>query len=105
MFLAKYELDNKEYNYIYYNNRNGWEEYHKDTFSPYTKNMDLLILKVSGKNYEERKQCLYDLAIDYSYNFASLSWSYGELAEICNFFETNGKRYGLLKEFKENAIC
>ena len=105
MFLAKYELDDKEYNYIYMDNMNGWESFHSDTFSPYTKDIDLLQLKVSGKNYEERKNYLQDLAIDYSNNFASLSWSYGELLDIQDFFYKNGKRYGLLKEFKENAIC
>lgn len=105
MFLAKYELDNKEYNYIYCNNMNGWDQYHKDTFSPDTKDIELLILKVSGKNYEDRKSYLQDLAINYSNNFASLSWSYGELINIQDFFFKNGKRYGLLKEFKENAIC
>lgn len=30
--------------------------------------------------------------------------SYGELAEVQAIFERLGKRYGLLKEFKENCI-
>lgn len=105
MFLGKYELNGKEYFNIYIKKNGGWSAFHEDTFSPTTKNMEILDLVVKGKNYGERKQCLYDLAIDYQYNFASLSWSYGELADICNFFEINGKRYGLLKEFRENAIC
>lgn len=29
----------------------------------------------------------------------------GELYHIQNFFETMGKRYGLLREFRENCIC
>ena len=105
MFLAKYSLDNKEYNFIYSDNFDGWTEFHKDTFSPNIKDLEILKLKVSGKNYKERKAFLEDLAKDYQYDFSSLSWSYGELVEICGFFEKNGKRYGLLKEFKENAIC
>ena len=31
--------------------------------------------------------------------------SYSELAEVCQRFYTLGKRYGLLKEFRENGIC
>lgn len=105
MFIGKYELENEIYFYIYYKKNGGWSAFHKDTFSPLTKNIEILDLKVSGKTYKERKSNLYDLAIKYQYNFAPLSWSYGELVEICDFFEKNGKRYGLLKEFKENAIC
>ena len=104
MFLGKYTIDNKEYNYIYYG-CDGWMLYYKDTFSPDTKDSDTLLFKIGGKTYEERKNNLQDLAINYSNNFASLSWSYGELAEIGDFFYRNGKKYGLLKEFHENGIC
>ena len=31
--------------------------------------------------------------------------SYGELAEAGEYFEKLGRRYGLLQEFRENAIC
>ena len=31
--------------------------------------------------------------------------SYGELYYFSNYFEYLGKRYGLLKEFRENGIC
>lgn len=105
MFLGKYELDNKEYNYIYIKKNGGWNAFYKDTFSPLTKNIETLNLVVKGKNYKEKQDYLRDLAIDYQYNFSSLSWSYGELLDIQDFFYKNGKRYGLLKEFKENAIC
>ena len=63
-------------------------------------------LTVSGKTYQERKADLYNKALEYSsswYNFCG--FSYGELATISDFFETNGKRYGLFKEFQENGIC
>ena len=62
-------------------------------------------LTVSGKTYAERKADLQDKAIEWSNNNGlGGDWSYGELATIQEFFETNGKRYGLLKEFRENAI-
>ena len=59
----------------------------------------------SGKTYAERKCNLEELAKDWQTNFAWLGWSYSELAEIGDFFYKNGKRYGLLREFKENCIC
>ena len=105
MILAKFQIEDKEYCYIYCNNRYGWDQYYKDTFSPLTQDINLLILSICNGSYEEKKQQARNLAIDYSNNFSSLSWSYSELAEICNFFEKVGKRYGLLKEFHENGIC
>ena len=63
-------------------------------------------LKVSGKTYQERKNDLYNKAIEYQNTwFDFCGFSYGELATIQSFFETNGRRYGLLNEFRENAIC
>lgn len=108
MFLGYYELNGKEHFDIYfYSNwgEQGYKLWHEETFSPLCKNIKTLDFKISGKTYKERKASLQDLAIDYSNNFASLSWSYGELAEIEKYFYNNGKRYGLLKEFKENCIC
>ena len=63
-------------------------------------------LTVSGKTYQERKNDLREKAIEYQntwYDFCG--FSYGELADIQAFFENNGRRYGLLNEFRENAIC
>lgn len=63
-------------------------------------------LIVSGRTYQERKNDLHNKAVEWSNTQGSYPrWSYGELGEIQDFFEKNGKRYGLLKEFKENAIC
>lgn len=64
---------------------------------------ETLILCVKGKTYADKKAFLRDLAIQYSW-FDCDGLSYGELAEINAFFERNGKRYGLLEEFRENAI-
>ena len=104
MFLVKYTIDDIEEFSIYYNNKYGWEAFHNDTFSPFTKDLMLLKLSVSGDTYREKKDNAIELAKDYQYNFSSLSWSYGELVEINTFFETIGKRYGLLQEYRENGI-
>ena len=61
-------------------------------------------LTVSGKTYAKRKADLQNKAIEWSYASGVGAWSYGELSTIQEFFEVNGKRYGLLNEFKENGI-
>ena len=66
--------------------------------------LSVIPFEVNGRTYAERKDDLREKAIDWSYAGSVASWSYGELAEILEFFEKNGKRYGLLAEFRENAI-
>lgn len=105
MFIGKYELDNKEYFGIYEKNIMGYELWHEETFSPTTKNIETLDFKISGKTYEEKKASLEDLAKEWQLYFSGYSWSYYELSIIQNYLYDNAKRYGLLKEFKENAIC
>ena len=61
-------------------------------------------LTVSGKTYAECKADLQNKAIEWSYAGGVGAWSYGELADIQSFFETQGRRYGLLNEFRENGI-
>lgn len=65
-----------------------------------------LPLRVSGKSYGERLENLRDLAIA-SMNAVSEygGFSYGELSDIQDFFSRAGARFGLLREFRENAVC
>lgn len=59
--------------------------------------------KLSGANYQERKNDLEEKAKLTQYiDIGGLSW--GELNEIQAYFEKQGKKYGLLTEFKENCI-
>ena len=81
-----------------------WKKYFADTFSPECEIIQLIEFAVHGKNYRERKASLEEIAVEFSHN-AVCGLSYGELYHIQNFFETMGKRYGLLREFRENAIC
>lgn len=81
-----------------------FEKYNNDTWNPYTRKTCLIQLNVSGRTYNERKKDLQQKAIEYLLNQApGLYWS--DVAIIQDFFETCGRRYGLLKEFRENAIC
>lgn len=54
--------------------------------------------------YAEQKEKLRNFALDWQCNFAEQDYSWGELAYWCDYFETMGKRYGLLQEFHENGI-
>ena len=55
-------------------------------------------------NYERRKDAARQKAIDWQYDFANHNYSYSELAYFGNFFTKLAKRYGLVREFRENAI-
>ena len=64
---------------------------------------DILRFKVTGDGYEERKGNLRELAIAWSHADKECVGVMDE-AEVRRFFEKNGKRYGLMEEFRENAI-
>ena len=64
-----------------------------------------LSVKTNRTDYERNKDKLRDLAIQWQQDFDKNNYSYGELFDFQAFFEYYGKRYGLLKEFRENAIC
>lgn len=80
-----------------------WGLWFSDTFSPNTEIITQILFKITGKTYQEKKENLRNLAIEYQTSDTNgLSW--GEVASIENFFTINAKRYGLVKEFKENCI-
>ena len=55
-------------------------------------------------NYQRRKNEIRDKAIFWQIEASETSMSYSELAEAADYFFTVGKRYGLLREFRENGI-
>lgn len=62
-------------------------------------------LTITGSTYQERKNNLTETAKDWQYsNSEFIDWSYGELAEIQDFFTRNAKRYGLIEEFQNEGI-
>lgn len=62
-------------------------------------------MRIKGRSYNEKKANLEDMAKDWQRDFENHSYSWGDLAEASAFFLENGKRYGLLQEFRENGIC
>jgi len=55
-------------------------------------------------SYKERKEKAREKAIEWQLNFGNNNYSYYDLMLWENYFYKIGKRYGLLKEFKENGI-
>lgn len=65
------------------------------------------ILTVTGKKLssrEKNKESLRDFAIQWQYDFANFNYSYSDLAMYTDFFNEYGKKYGLIREFRENGI-
>lgn len=54
--------------------------------------------------YSEKKERLREEAVRWQLDYSRNCLSYGELAEKQAYFEKEGKKYGLVKEFKENGI-
>ena len=54
--------------------------------------------------YAQRKEAARQEAIDWQLHDSDYPYSYGGLAIICNYFYKLGKRFGLLREFRENGI-
>ena len=56
------------------------------------------------KKYQQAKERARQAAINIQQLFSENSYSMSDLAYFGAYFEKLGKRYGLVKEFKENGI-
>lgn len=54
--------------------------------------------------YAKLKESTRAKAIEWQNDFCNHDYSYGELNCFQNYFERLAKRYGLVREFKENGI-
>lgn len=101
MFYAAFTDGNGiEQSNLYYN----YPLFFADTFSPDSKIYAIIEFKVKGKTYKEKQENARKLAINFQHEkMPGLSW--GEIVEIQGYFEKIGKRYGLLKEFREEGVC
>lgn len=94
---------------IYYNEetKNGgvcysYTELHRATFKPI--NWEVVILDKIKGNYKEKQETLTNKAIDTQNLLSMISCSWYDVSAIGEYFSRYGKRYGLLKEFRENGI-
>lgn len=99
MIFTNLEQDGRTTAHLFH----GWTELHAATFSPDVTPRDIIPLKIGGRTYKERQGNLRDLAIDIQLaNDGGISW--GECVDMYSFFEEQGRRYGLLREFRENGV-
>lgn len=93
--------------YIYKNGRGGvcysYAALHAATFEP-EENECLILNGSHGNTYKARQASIEDQAIRYSNSFMSVPEFLDDINNIRDYFERYGKRYGLIKEFKENWI-
>lgn len=82
----------------------NYYELHKETFSPHIHVLYITDFKIKGNSYKEKKVFLQEIAKAYS-NSGTEGMFWSELVEVQNMFYKLGKRYGLLREFRENCIC
>lgn len=54
--------------------------------------------------YKQKQEKTRQSAIDWQLEFVNKTMCYSELAEMQEHFSKLAKRYGLIKEFKENCI-
>lgn len=56
------------------------------------------------KTYQIKKENVRQLAIDWQLECGERNTSYSELEYMTGYFERLGRRFGLIREFRENAI-
>lgn len=54
--------------------------------------------------YQENKEKVRQEAIEWQLDFEKQDYCWGDLHIYQQYFEEKAKRYGLVKEFKENCI-
>lgn len=82
-----------------------YNEYHNKTFCPDSETLFIIDFKYSkkGKSYTDKKNFIREKAKAYQNNFEFID-NLNAVILLQNYFEKWGKKYGLLREFKENAI-
>ena len=56
------------------------------------------------KTYAALREVLRDFAVDWQLSFDRMTYYQSTLCDYADFFEEYGKKYGLLREFRENGI-
>lgn len=105
--LSKFEYINGGESYIITSN----EELFKMFCKYYTTRLDSSCFIVNGlrewngkRARQGYKELVRAIALDWQDDFSQHNYSYCDIADWVSFFEEYGKKYGLLKEFRENGI-
>ncbi len=87
-------------NIVRYHNKNLTKQQYDDLQEV----AGLLKQATDKKSYKDRKAELEQEAIEYQRDVSENNYSLDYLNDMCQYFLKYGKRYGLLKEFRENGI-
>ena len=101
MFYAKLKQDGQIIGNLYHD----FQDYVNDTFSPEVETMAIIPFTVHGNNYAERRENVRGTAMEFQTANDCDGLYMSDMAQIYGWFEKMGKRYGLLKEFRENCVC
>ena len=71
---------------------------------PIVENIHSIVELFYASDYQSKKAQAQQKAIDYQLYASGNNLSYAEIAEQGEYFYKLAKRYGLVKEFKENGI-
>lgn len=110
MYTTHFEFYDHRSPYITTNNQTLFEILRKYYYTQTGENSFYIegLREWNGKpkyNRENNKMLLEAIAQQWQADFVNFNYSYSDLVGWQNFFEEYGKKYGLLKEFHENAIC
>lgn len=97
---------------IYVESQTDIDSYYWETLGDIIYHQHFKSLHKAGKTsggavmnrYQKGKEKTRNEAVDWQSDFAEHNYSYGELACFSDYFETKARRYGLVKEFRENGI-
>ena len=81
------------------------KDFLNDTWNPEDKArlIHTMGFEIHGKTYQERKANFEEIVKEFqAHDVGGLYYS--DYVILQDYFETNARRYGLLKEFKENCI-
>ncbi len=54
--------------------------------------------------YQARKEATREFAIEWQADFCNRVYSWGEISDFCDMFYKLARRFGLVREFRENGI-
>lgn len=61
--------------------------------------------KIPARTYREKQETARELAIEFQNSFSDgCIYFWSDLSEYQDFFETIGRKYGLIREYRENGI-
>lgn len=100
-YLASYTRNGKTESGIYYGSA-GIDLFNRESFC--CDDYNIVSFTISGKNYKDRQESARDIIYTAADVNVFPDLSYSEYMTLADIFENIGRKYGLIKELKENGI-